>query len=592
MNLSLRPVCRAIAIGAVALAIPVLVPQAASAAVTCHTNGLGVMSVQLDHAGDRAAIERNEDGSLTVNGADCDASVTTVDEIDVADTSGESTRVTLDAEEGAITPGKTVDQAFGSEISVNVSMGGGDDVLEVLGEIGGSQVVVGESAINMNAPWEVGKEDADVQFSGVERIWVAGDYATDRFSGQGGAGTGAPATALLSLQGGGGDDELHGGENPYGAMLQGGSGNDQLIAGSLGDIMEGGPGDDTITGSPNATDVASFVNAPAGVHVDLSIAGPQNTGGAGVDTYTNVDWLWGSEHDDVLKGTADSTLIYGHGGDDVLEGREGVDYLHGDAGDDTLRNGTGEGVLTGDDGEDTVAYDDIAGPVTVDLSREGAPQSPTGAEPQTLSGIEDVIGSPFDDRLFGSAGANAIDGGAGADTIDGRGGSDRIGGGAGIDALESRDGEPDFISCGEGPDAIAADPIDNLAPDCVPPAGPGGGEPAAPVLGISVPHQSLRSVRAHGLRVELTCSAACRAGGRLVLGRAAARRLGIARRAGRLGAVDLAAGSPTERQIRLTRAARRALRHARRARLTLRAHAADTAGRPAAPVRTLVKLRG
>jgi hypothetical protein len=95
--------------------------------------------------------------------------------------------------------------------------------------------------------------------------------------------------------------------------------------------------------------------------------------------------------------------------------------------------------------------------------------------------------------------------------------------------------------------------------------------------------------------VTLGCSTACRAGGRLAASRKVARRLGLSRRAarrlGRLAPIDLTAGTSRTATVRLTRAARRALRGARRVRLSLRAHAVDGAGRAAAPVRVPVALR-
>ena len=276
-------------------------------------------------------------------------------------------------------------------------------------------------------------------------------------------------------------------------------------------------------------------------------------------------------------------MIDGGQGDDVLEGRAGFDALYGGIGAELLRRGFDAAALDGGAGEDTVAYDVAPGPVTIDLGLAGVFQDMGGAGTQELTSVENVTGSPFADRLTGSAGANAIAGGAGADTIAGGEGADRLAGGAGVDAIDSRDTSPDSISCGAGPDSLATDALDSLAPDCAPPAPPGGGglpggdapgggtpgggTPAAPVLVLSVPRQSLRSALAGGLRAVLTCSAACRAVGRLAATRSAARRHHIgaraARRIGRLGPVDLAAGSPRTVRIRIGRSARRALRSAR-----------------------------
>jgi hypothetical protein len=112
------------------------------------------------------------------------------------------------------------------------------------------------------------------------------------------------------------------------------------------------------------------------------------------------------------------------------------------------------------------------------------------------------------------------------------------------------------------------------------------------VLSVSVPRQSLRAVRAHGLRAILRCSADCRASGRLLAPRATARRLGLTRRTvGRLAPVALTAGSARSVRVPLTRAARTALRRASSARLLLKARAADGAGHAATPVSKTAKLR-
>jgi Ca2+-binding RTX toxin-like protein len=61
-----------------------------------------------------------------------------------------------------------------------------------------------------------------------------------------------------------------------------------------------------------------------------------------------------------------------------------------------------------------------------------------------FTGIANVVGSPFHDRLLGNRGANTLDGGAGDDVISGHGGSDTLIGGAG------RDHCPGAAGCADG----------------------------------------------------------------------------------------------------------------------------------------------
>jgi Ca2+-binding RTX toxin-like protein len=56
-----------------------------------------------------------------------------------------------------------------------------------------------------------------------------------------------------------------------------------------------------------------------------------------------------------------------------------------------------------------------------------------GAGNDTLTGIENLVGSGFDDILTGDAGANVLSAGAGADSLDGGAGADTLNGGAGAD---------------------------------------------------------------------------------------------------------------------------------------------------------------
>lgn len=403
MDLSARNLRIALC-GAASLLLLALAPGAASAAVTCHQDGSLDVWVTLTAANDRAEVERLPGGGIAVNGVACDgATVTNTNEIKVADISGAGTKVLLDAEYGSFAPGVPVDEGFGSEIDISVDLGAGDDdTLTVFGEISGANIVLGylegnmNSALNMNRAIEQNAEDTDVFFIGAEHVAIAGDAAADKLSGHGGFGTGAPYPGDLTLIGGGGNDELRSGDHPWGVTMSGGGGDDLLVAGTGGDYMHGGPGNDTITGGPG-DDEAQYWYAPTGVEVDLAITTPQDTGGAGIDTITDVEWLTGSEHDDVLKGTSADESFLGHGGDDVLEGRGGPDALYGGDGADILRNGAGTGTLHGGDGEDTAAYDDATGPVTLDLGLMGVPQSPTAAGIQLLNGIEEVIGSPFAD---------------------------------------------------------------------------------------------------------------------------------------------------------------------------------------------------
>jgi Ca2+-binding RTX toxin-like protein len=612
MNLSrldLRLGRRTLACCAAVLGALVVAPQAASAAVSCQFYaGVHIVSVSMTAAGESAAIKRNGDGTIAVNGAACGAAtVTNTDMIYVTDGSGGSTTVELDARNGSFAPGHTDEGLFGSELAFSIDLGGGAvDEVQVRGESQGSSIALGSQGINLNVDAELGGADADVSLAGVETVAYRGSPADDWASGQGGHGTGQPSNQQLNLSGAAGDDELHGGAGNY-SFVFGDSGDDVLIGGAKYDSIEGGPGNDAIDGSGGA-DIASYLNAGAGVTIDLQNGAPQDTRGAGVDTIARAESVTGSVHDDVLTGDDGDNTLWGEAGNDLLDARGGADGLSGGAGDDLLRGGAGDDRHNGEDGVDAVAYDDTPAAVQIDLGVTGKAQATGGSGAETFNAIEGAIGSRFDDRLSGSAGPDALDGGAGADAIEGREGSDSLRGGAGPDAIDSRDSSADAISCGDGPDNLLTDALDTIAPDCAfpPPTVsgaatengtdpvPGAHASAAPVLGVSLPRQSLRAVRASGLRAILRCSANCHATATLRADRTTARRLGLSaarRTVGRLAPVALAAGTARSVRIRLNRATRRALRHARAARLVLQARAIDSAGRASAPTHAAVRLR-
>jgi glucose/arabinose dehydrogenase len=107
---------------------------------------------------------------------------------------------------------------------------------------------------------------------------------------------------------------------------------------------------------------------------------------------------------------------------DVLRGMDGNDMLFGGSGNDTLDGGPGADVLIGGAGIDTADYSSSTAAVNVNLQTGRG----TGGDAQgdILGGIENVIGSAFNDTLTGNSGNNTLVGGGGNDTIDGMAGSD------------------------------------------------------------------------------------------------------------------------------------------------------------------------
>ncbi|TAN57996.1 MAG: calcium-binding protein, partial [Magnetospirillum sp.] len=269
-----------------------------------------------------------------------------------------------------------------------------------------------------------------------------------------------------TLYGGGGNDSLSGGNGAD--TLDGGSGDDLFIAGNGSDVIEGSEGTDTITFA------AARFN---GVIVDLAANRADN------DSVTGVENVIGSKGADVISGDAADNVIEGGAGADTLSGGAGSDtlfyagsdagvsinlatgaavggdaqgdrfsgfenvtgsafadqlvgdaaanVLDGEAGNDTLTGGGGADTLIGGTGGDWASYADAGSGVAVDLSTGLG--SAGDAAGDVLSGIENLVGSAFSDRLAGDAGANTILAGAGDDVLEGNGGDDVLDGGSGND---------------------------------------------------------------------------------------------------------------------------------------------------------------
>jgi Ca2+-binding RTX toxin-like protein len=142
-----------------------------------------------------------------------------------------------------------------------------------------------------------------------------------------------------------------------------------------------------------------------------------------------ADVIVGLGGSDVIKGLGRGDLICGGNGSDKLIGGDRDDALVGEAGNDTLSGGGGLDGLFGGAGNDTfnggtgfdlASYFFAPSGVQADLTAGTA----TGGEgSDSLTGIEDLEGSRFDDTLTGDAGENFFYPGAGNDTVNGGGGT-------------------------------------------------------------------------------------------------------------------------------------------------------------------------
>jgi len=275
--------------------------------------------------------------------------------------------------------------------------------------------------------------------NGVDSVSFAGatsavnvNFATSTITG----GAGIGSDTLSSIEGAVGtnfNDSLTG--NAGANNLSGSGGNDTIDGGAGDDMIEGGIGNDTLAGG-NGVDTLTYASATARVVVNLSTVAGQSTVGAGTDTVSGFENLIGTAFNDTLSGTATANVIAGGLGLDLINGLGGNDTLLGGDGNDTLQGGDGDDSIDGGAGAtDIASYAAAATEVTVSLLAVGA-QATGGAGNDTLTGIEGLLGSAFDDTLTGDANANSLSGGTGNDTISGDLGNDFIDGGSGLDTLD------------------------------------------------------------------------------------------------------------------------------------------------------------
>ena len=269
-------------------------------------------------------------------------------------------------------------------------------------------------------------------------------------------------SAVDVLEGGGGTDTVSYRDATFGvsvslavsgAQYTGGGGTDTLVSieglkgsayadsltGDLGaNVLEGGAGNDTLDGS-GGTDTAVYSGAWQNYALtslgggSFTIKDTREGSPDGTDTVSGVESLSFS------NGTFSAAYILAHAisggsGNDVLGGTSGDDAILGLGGNDWIYGGQGNDTLDGGAGRDEVWYagagtyfpgisDTISVGVSVNLLTGTATG---GAGTDTLIGIEDVVGSDFNDLLIGDDGANYLGGAKGNNIYDGGLGDDTI----------------------------------------------------------------------------------------------------------------------------------------------------------------------
>ncbi len=170
-----------------------------------------------------------------------------------------------------------------------------------------------------------------------------------------------------------------------------------------------------------------------GTRLNEVIKAIEATKGVTINSGAGNDTVYGSDYNDVIKGTSGSKKFFGGKGNDTiygtndidntLEGGEGDDKIYAGSNHDTIKGGTGNDFIKGGDGDDSIWGD-------TSLASES-------------DGNDTIYGEGGNDKIFGDGGDDYIDGGAGDDTIYGNGGNDTIIGGAGKNKIVYKTGDGD-----------------------------------------------------------------------------------------------------------------------------------------------------
>ena len=245
-------------------------------------------------------------------------------------------------------------QAFGSALTkasgIDVDGGGGKDTLAILGSAEKDAITLGATGVDLD-----GDALVDVRAKAMSAFAVSAGPGDDVVSAAGSAETGGALATAIAIYGGAGADAIEG--TSLGDVLDGGEGDDSFVASATmdgADTLRGGAGHDTV----------DYRLRTAALAVTLCLS-PGN-GGSGPCASDDGE---AGEHDaiedieKVLAGSGDDKLT-GAASDDDLDGGEGKDVLHGGDGADSLSGGAGDDQLFGEAGDDTLQ--DAAGTNTLE----------------------------------------------------------------------------------------------------------------------------------------------------------------------------------------------------------------------------------
>ncbi len=329
-----------------------------------------------------------------------------------------------------ITGSAHADNLTGNTLANILTGGGGIDILN--GGDGNDTLVGGTGADQMNGG--VGIDTASYSASAAG---VTVNLTTNVNSG--GDAAGDYLRNFENIIGSAHADILTG--NTLANILTGGDGHDTLAGGAGADKMDGGVGSDTASYSTSISAVT--VNLTTNVHSGGDVTG---------DTLLFIENITGSAYADILTGNTLANILTGGAGADQINGGGGIDILNGGDGNDILTGGAGSDQINGGNGTlDIAYYSGSTAAVAINLA--SGVNTGGDAEGDTLSGVERIYGSVYNDSITGDNQNNYLYGNSGADLLNGMTGNDVFYGGVGNDKF--------FFSAVNGGTDTIADYVDN-----------------------------------------------------------------------------------------------------------------------------------
>ncbi len=269
---------------------------------------------------------------------------------------------------------------------------------------------------NANASDEITVAAGD--YSGESPITVdVNDLTIDAVAGATGIAFTMGTATELTLEG---DADINVTGDSDGETITGNDGDNWIAPSTGDDVVNAGAGNDTI----------DYADQTSGVTVSLEF-GAAFGGAIGSDTISGFENIRGGSGNDILVGDSNDNVFFASLGDDDIQGN---------GGDDTYDASNSSHAVTA-----LMSIGSVGG---------------TGVGNDSISGIENVTGSAFNDNIQGDSGRNILIGNDGNDTIGGGGDIDRLYGNDGDDNLSGGHGN-DKIFAGDDDDTVHGDAGDD-----------------------------------------------------------------------------------------------------------------------------------